>query len=74
MIRVVTADGALADLNLPISRISLEDVRAERRSFVVDEEKAVIAFARSVSISDKPFPLDGERFTELIGGSRTKTS
>lgn len=74
VVRVVTTDGNLADIKLPIARAALEDVRAERRGFIADEEKAVVAFAHAVSVSGMPFPMDEERFTEVSNGGRTRSN
>lgn len=74
MVRVVTADGNISDIKLPIARVALEDVRSERRGFIADEEKQVIAFAHSVSVSGMPFPMDEDRFAEVANGGRTRSS
>lgn len=72
-ILVVTVDGEIKDINLPISECRLQEI-ARGTSFNADEEKLALEFMRRVHVGE--CPLSEERICELTTGvcARTKSS
>lgn len=72
-VAVVTVDGEIKDLDLPISECRLKEV-ALGVSFNADEEKLAIDFIRRVHFG--LCPLSDERICELTNGisARTRSS
>lgn len=74
--RVITVDGKLAEVKLPLPMERLVDVGQERSCFNNGEEEKAIAWGMAVSVSDMPFPMSEDRCQEILNseGSRSKSS
>lgn len=73
-ITIITYDGDLSRLEMPVSDVELLSVSADMHGFSEGDEKKIFLFASMISVSGTDFPLDERRLAELerVGARTTR--